>query len=123
MLEKLARDKHPSFLRKFVNYGLKSFIILAPGHQELDALLVLSLGGEVERGLASVRVSDVDVGSQRLIGQENFQNFVQTLFGGKVNRTLARVLDGDVDVGAVLWVLDLEDVVKLFFFATDALAK
>ncbi len=88
---------------------------MAPGHQELDALLVFSLGGEVERGLASVRVSGVDVGSQRLVGQENFQNFVQTLFGGKVNRTLARVLDGDVDVGAVLWVLDLEDVVKLFF--------
>ncbi len=26
--EKLARDKHPSLLRKFVNYGRKSFIIL-----------------------------------------------------------------------------------------------
>jgi hypothetical protein len=30
-LEKHARDKHSSLLRKFVNYGQKSFITLAPG--------------------------------------------------------------------------------------------
>jgi hypothetical protein len=31
MLEKLARDKHSGLLQKFVNYGQKSFITLAPG--------------------------------------------------------------------------------------------
>jgi hypothetical protein len=31
MLEKFVRDKHPSLLRKCVNYGQKSFITLAPG--------------------------------------------------------------------------------------------
>ena len=29
--ERLARDKHSSLLRKFVNYTQKSFITLAPG--------------------------------------------------------------------------------------------
>jgi hypothetical protein len=29
-LEKLARDKHFSFLRKLVNYGQKGFITLGP---------------------------------------------------------------------------------------------
>jgi hypothetical protein len=30
-MEGLARDKHSSLLWKFVNYGQKSFITLAPG--------------------------------------------------------------------------------------------
>jgi hypothetical protein len=30
-LERLAKDKHSSFLQIFVNYGQKSFITLAPG--------------------------------------------------------------------------------------------
>jgi hypothetical protein len=32
MLEKLARDTHSSLLRKFVNYGQKSFITFGPVH-------------------------------------------------------------------------------------------
>jgi hypothetical protein len=31
LLEKLAKDKHSSLLRKFVNYGQKGFITLGPG--------------------------------------------------------------------------------------------
>ncbi len=30
-MEMLARDKHSSLLRTFVNYGCKSFITLGPG--------------------------------------------------------------------------------------------
>jgi hypothetical protein len=36
-LERLARNKHNSLLRKFVNYGQKSFITFAP---EEDSLFV-----------------------------------------------------------------------------------
>ncbi len=31
-LERLARDKHSSLLRKSINYGCNKFFILPPGH-------------------------------------------------------------------------------------------
>jgi hypothetical protein len=47
-LEKLAREKHSSFLQKSVNYGQKSFINLAPDCEEkatkIEEFLVLCGG-------------------------------------------------------------------------------
>jgi hypothetical protein len=34
-LERLARDKHSSFLRKSVNYGCKKFYITGPGSEKM----------------------------------------------------------------------------------------
>jgi hypothetical protein len=31
MRKRLARDKHPSLLQKFINYGQKSFMTFSPG--------------------------------------------------------------------------------------------
>jgi hypothetical protein len=37
--ENLARDKHSSLIQKFVNYGRKSFITLAPGVDSVKPFL------------------------------------------------------------------------------------
>jgi hypothetical protein len=52
----LARDKHSSLLQKFINYGQKSFITLAPGH--LDFIGELNTGG-IQEGIEV----DLDLGT------------------------------------------------------------
>jgi hypothetical protein len=39
-LERLARDKRSGLLRKFINYGSKSFITLAPGFMLIGFWLI-----------------------------------------------------------------------------------
>ncbi len=38
ILIRLARDKHSSLLQKFINYGRKKFITLAPGDTGIDLM-------------------------------------------------------------------------------------
>jgi hypothetical protein len=40
---KLAQEKYSSLLQKFVNYGQKSFITLAPGKNTLDYFSIVSV--------------------------------------------------------------------------------
>ncbi len=40
-LEELAKDKHSSLLRKFVNYGRKKFYNIGPWYCHLDTTLTL----------------------------------------------------------------------------------
>ncbi len=40
-MEKPTKDRHPSLFLKFVNYGLKSFIILGPGAFRLPTVGII----------------------------------------------------------------------------------
>jgi hypothetical protein len=65
-LERLAMDKQSSLLRKLVNYGLKSFMTLAPeGHAGVEVRLVV-----------------VGVNQGRLFELENDQNELLGTNGG-----------------------------------------
>jgi hypothetical protein len=41
MLKKLARDNHSNLIQKFVNYGQKSFITLAPSDRNWQLIFFL----------------------------------------------------------------------------------